>query len=109
MLHLQVLDGRHGQVQVRLLWYRAVRPGRFRQMLDLLKGQLGDAVGSPQHQPVAAALVDSPRLWQLITGPVDKTQQLSVELCQKPGVSAVEHHLPQTGRALRFGHVDHLP
>jgi hypothetical protein len=73
VLHLQVLDRRHGQIQVQLLWYRAVWPGRFRQVIDLLESQLGDAVRGSQHQPVAAAFINSPRLGRLISRPVDQT------------------------------------
>jgi hypothetical protein len=77
-------------------------------VIDLLEGQLRDAVRSSQYKPVATTLVNAPRLWWLITRSVNQAQQVPVELRERPGVGAVEHHLAQARHALPVDHVDHL-
>ena len=85
----------HVQVQVHLLRHRAVRPGRLRQLRNLLEREADRARGVLQDQPVLARRVGLARGRGLITRPVLPAQELPVELGQFPDVGAVQDDLPQ--------------
>jgi hypothetical protein len=93
-------DRRHRQIEMQHLWVWAVRPGCLGQGLDLLEGDLHAARRVSQDQPVLPTRIPLAGGWGLVAGAVPKSQELPVELGQRPGVGGVEDDLAQRDRRL---------
>src|SRR6476469_3490774 len=89
MLPLEGLPGGDGEVQVQLLRDAGPRPGRRRQVVDLLEGELA-AARVAEHQPVPTALVVLLPWRGLVARPVRESEELAVELGQATGIGGVE-------------------
>jgi hypothetical protein len=97
VLRVEVGHRGHGQVEVQHLRVGTLRPRHRRQLGHLLEGQHGAPPRPVQHEPVLPPGVRPAGGRGLVALPVAQPEQLPVELGQRPGVGAVEHHLAQLG------------
>ena len=74
VLEVELVGGRHRQVQVQLLGDGAFGPGRLRQGGHLLERHLDAVSGVPQHQPVLAGGVGLAGRRRLVARPVAPAQ-----------------------------------
>ena len=81
---------------MQLLWYPVVWLSRFRKVIDLLEGQLGDAVWSPQTKPVATTL-DSQRLDGRVGDRIDAAGRVRALVGSTPTMTTL--NLPTEGAA----------
>jgi len=107
MLSAQLITVANRQIEMKLLGYRRVWPRRSQQAVDLLEGEAPSTVRREKYQPVSPARVGLPRTRGLVPGPVLVSKQLSVELCQCPGISRVQHD--RTERWKSSWHTARLP
>src|SRR5581483_2923826 len=106
-LHRELVLAPHGQIEVQLLWYPRVGPGRFRQLGDVLDREAGLARAVPEHEPVLTARIGISGGRGFVAGSILVTEKLSIELSDSTRVSGVEDNGTQRGIAL--GHRPRMP
>ena len=74
MLGVQVIERRHGGIEMQHLWPRALWPGGLRQARHLLECQTPGSISVAEHQPVLAPGIGSAVRGQFVTGAIVKAQ-----------------------------------
>lgn len=82
-----------GHVDVQLHRDLRRRPGRGRQLADLLEGESRCALRGPQDEPVG--VVGASVHGRFVTRAVDEPQELAVELCEASNIGGVQGGLAQ--------------
>ena len=103
-LALQLLDARHGEVEVQLHGDVVARPGRPLQPLHLLEGEAAGAVVLDEHEPLG--VVRRPVGRRLVAVAVAQPEQPAVELRQPADIGGVQDGVQEV-RVL--GHAPPLP
>ena len=86
---------RHRQIKMQHLRVRAVRPGRLRQLRDLLERNLPTTRRVSQDESVLSAGVQLAGRRSFVAGAVPEPQEFPIELGEPPRVRAVQHDLAQ--------------
>lgn len=101
-------DTAHCQIEVDLLRHAVIRPGRARQLVDLLERETRAPVWVAQVDPLGAGPIRLAGRGRLVALSIDEPEQLPPELSAGPRVGRVEHDLSQS-RGRYVGHGRTVP